>query len=75
VEAKPGEVPAFEHQVKVVEILASRRVRLDRLDHRPIRIIDQYEDMRQLERSSFADCHARGKPIDNRALRGADQAG
>ena len=66
---------AVQHQIEVIELFELGFRCAQWLDDRALRIIDQHQDVRQFQRRTFADLHARWQAFDDRSFGGADQAG
>ena len=73
VDSPAGQVAAVHHQVKIINLPQGSFVRLQRLQHRTVRIVDQDHDMGQFHRRAPADFQPRGKPVGDRLLGRADQ--
>ena len=69
----PGDVPAAEHQFRVVE-LGQFPIR-QRLDEAHFRIVDEHHRVRALDARPLPDAHARRDARENRPLRRADGRG
>ena len=66
---------AFEHEVGVVKLCQLRLFLCEGFDDRPVRVVDEHKDVRQLDRRAFADLEPRRDAGDDGPLRRADQRG
>ena len=73
VDEPAGDVTAVEHEIGVVDRFERVGLLGERLDDGALRIVDQNEDVRQLQRRALADSETRRNALDDRALGGADQ--
>ena len=68
-------MPAALHQLKVIERFEVGFGSRQRCNDRVIRVVNQHQDVRQLQRRGFTNLDARGQAVNNRALGGTNQAG
>ena len=74
-DGKPRQMPAALHQLKVIKRFEVGFCSRQRGDDRVIRVVNQHQNVRQLQRRRFANLDARGQSVNNRALGGTNQAG
>ena len=70
--APHAQAAAVFHQLEIAQRRSFAQARVQRLDHGAGGVVQKQHHVRAFQRRALADAQARGNPLANRALRGAD---